>query len=42
VVSGFHPARCARLGGLAAAEVISHFGARPRIPLSDLIDRSAS
>jgi sugar/nucleoside kinase (ribokinase family) len=41
VVSGFDPARCARLGGLAAAEVISHFGARPRIPLSDLIDRSA-
>src|SRR5207244_442400 len=28
--------RCARLGGLAAAEVISHFGARPWVSLSRL------
>jgi len=28
--------RCARLGGLAAAEVITHFGARPQAPLSKL------
>ncbi len=27
---------CARLGGLAAAEVISHFGARPETPLSQI------
>ncbi|MEZ5648710.1 MAG: adenosine kinase [Alphaproteobacteria bacterium] len=28
---------CGRLGGLAAAEVISHYGARPIIPLHDFI-----
>lgn len=28
--------RCARLGGLAAAEVITHLGARPQAPLSKL------
>ena len=27
---------CARLGGLAAAEVISHLGARPEVSLADL------
>ena len=27
---------CARLGGIAAAEVISHFGARPETPLKQL------
>ena len=27
---------CARLGGLAAAEVISHLGARPQTSLRDL------
>ena len=30
--------RCAVLGGLAAAEVISHIGARPRQSLSDLVN----
>jgi sugar/nucleoside kinase (ribokinase family) len=30
-------AECGRLGGIAAAEVISHFGARPERPLADLI-----
>ncbi|HEY8564856.1 MAG TPA: adenosine kinase [Beijerinckiaceae bacterium] len=30
------PASCARLGGLAAAEVISHLGARPQANLRDL------
>jgi sugar/nucleoside kinase (ribokinase family) len=29
-------AQCGRLGALAAAEVISHYGARPEIPLSTL------
>ena len=29
----------ARIGGLAAAEVISHFGARPKTPLRDLLAR---
>lgn len=28
---------CARIGALAAAEVISHMGARPEIPLRDLL-----
>ncbi len=30
-------AECARLGGIAAAEIISHVGARPEKPLRDLI-----
>jgi len=30
-------ADCARLGGIAAAEIISHVGARPEMPLKDLI-----
>lgn len=30
-------ARCAKLGGIAAAEVISHFGARPETPLNELV-----
>lgn len=30
------PTECARLAGLAAAEVISHYGARPETPLSSL------
>jgi sugar/nucleoside kinase (ribokinase family) len=29
-------AACARLGGIAAAEVISHFGARPETPLAEV------
>lgn len=32
----FDLARCARLGGLAAAEVISHVGARPLVSLREL------
>ncbi|HSL56901.1 MAG TPA: adenosine kinase [Acidimicrobiales bacterium] len=34
--AGLHPATSARLGSLAAAEVISHLGARPERPLSEL------
>jgi len=30
-------AECARLGGIAAAEIISHVGPRPEMPLKDLI-----
>lgn len=33
---GQPPAACARLGGLAAAEIISHYGARPEISLAEL------
>lgn len=32
-------ATCARLGSAAAAEVISHLGARPEIPLTDVAER---
>ena len=35
--SGKSLAECARLGGIAAAEVISHVGARPEQALSKLI-----
>ena len=33
---GAEPETCARLGAMAAAEVISHFGARPEVRLKDL------
>ena len=33
---GEDPAACGRLGGIAAAEIISHFGARPETPLAEL------
>jgi sugar/nucleoside kinase (ribokinase family) len=35
---GKSPAHCGRLGARCAAEVISHFGARPEIPLTGLLD----
>jgi len=35
---GLAPATCARLGSLAAAEVISHVGARPLTPLAALLN----
>lgn len=34
---GRAPDECARIGSIAAAEVISHFGARPEVQLSTLI-----
>lgn len=34
---GEKPAECARVGALAAAEVISHYGARPEVPLTTLL-----
>lgn len=34
---GETPAECARLGSICAAEVISHYGARPMTSLADLI-----
>ena len=36
VTRGLEPARCGRLGSVAAAEIIGHFGARPESSLSDL------
>lgn len=34
---GYDLATCGRMGGIAAAEIISHFGARPETPLAQLI-----
>jgi len=34
---GRDPAACGRIGGIAAAEVIAHVGARPEVPLSALV-----
>lgn len=34
---GLDPATCGRLGAIAAAEIISHVGARPEVALADLI-----
>lgn len=36
---GESPERCARLGGVCAAEVISHIGPRPQASLADLVAR---
>lgn len=36
MVRGADPGTCARLGGLVAAEVVSHLGARPLVSLADL------
>jgi sugar/nucleoside kinase (ribokinase family) len=37
LTTGADLARCAHLGGLAAAEIISHIGARPQVPLATLV-----
>ena len=37
LTAGHDLAACGRLGAIAAAEVISHFGARPETPLAELI-----
>lgn len=37
VTRDLDPARCGRLGSIAAAEIISHFGARTEAPLADRI-----
>ena len=37
---GADPAECGRLGSIAAAEVISHMGARPQVPLSELVKKA--
>lgn len=34
---GMPAAECARIGAIAAAEVISHVGARPEVPLAELV-----
>jgi len=42
LTQGFPLARSGRLGALAAAEIISHVGARPEKPLRPFIERSAA
>lgn len=37
-VRGHDPETCARLGAMAAGEVIGHFGARPTVPLAGLAE----
>lgn len=37
---GRSPAECGRIGGLCAAEVIGHFGARPAVSLRELVTQS--
>jgi sugar/nucleoside kinase (ribokinase family) len=37
LTQGADPARCGELGALAAAEIISHIGARPEVALSTLL-----
>jgi len=37
VSRGLDPETCGRLGGIAAAEIIGHFGARPEVSLKDLV-----
>jgi len=34
---GYDLARCGKIASLAAAEVLQHFGARPEVPLRDLV-----
>lgn len=36
---GMDPAKAGRLGAIAAAEIISHFGARPEVPLAEFVRR---
>ena len=36
-LQGRHLAECGRIGSIAAAEVISHYGARPEVRLADLV-----
>lgn len=37
---GYEPGLCGRIGAIAAAEVIGHYGARPRARLAELLPRA--
>ena len=37
---GYEPALCGRIGAIAAAEVIGHYGARPHARLADLLPKA--
>jgi sugar/nucleoside kinase (ribokinase family) len=41
LIEGFDAERCARLGALAASEVVSHLGARPQVPLRRLAEQAS-
>ena len=36
---GYELEACGRLGAIAAAEIIAHYGARPQSPLSELAEQ---
>ncbi len=40
LTQGFDLAKCARIGGIVAAQVIGHVGARPDIPLKKIIEEA--
>jgi len=42
LTQGYDLAKCARIGSIAATQVIGHVGARPDIPLKDLVDAGLS
>jgi len=42
LAAGLPLATCGRIGSLAAAEIIRHFGARPERPLAELVARKIS
>ncbi|MDA0239819.1 MAG: adenosine kinase [Proteobacteria bacterium] len=42
ITQGYDLATCGRLGGIASAEIISHFGARPEQPLAQLAAKVVS
>ena len=37
LTQGMDPAKCGRIASIAAAEIISHFGARPEVSLAELV-----
>ena len=39
LAQGYEIETCGRLGSIAAAEVISHYGARPQSPLAGLVEQ---
>ena len=41
-VRGHAPAECLKLGAICAAEIISHFGARPEVDLARLVEEKVS
>jgi sugar/nucleoside kinase (ribokinase family) len=40
LTQGYDLAKCARIGGIVAAQVIGHVGARPDIPLKEMVEKS--